>query len=519
MNTEISRLKAGILSILVALTAVPAAAQDGPEGILQAIGVDREEPALVYTSGAGCMWRSFDSGTIWEVAGCGVIAWSIIVDTPDLIADPDGKQVIYAATQDNGVIRSENGVTWTAGNGLSGTARSIAVHPVSQVVYAGTEDGIYVSNDRGLNWDILSNALGAGATQGLVVDPGNAQALYATKWGQGVYRSIDGGISWDLGNSGLFDTQLFDLDLHPQNPSVLYAATPAGVFQSVDAGANWVLLDSPQRASELAVDPANPERLVVVTEGNGISRSTDGGQTWTAINEGLGNVTQFVSVAIPPGGSGVVHAGSVNSGIFVSNNFGDTWFQTYTPAGGGTPPGPITPPPTDNPPADPTTLTIQVINRSAATVELGQTVFLDVVVRNTGSFAAQNAQVRHLWEQVGQGSYAMTARWSGGTCSDGTCNLGSLPANSEIVVSVEGRTGDAYNWVGPFSLVATAEADNASAVSDSARVETVRTVLSIESESGGGASGPFFMMVLLLVMLGRAASVQRSWLSLLPRRL
>ena len=519
MNTQVSRMKAGILSILVALTAVSAAAQEGPEGILQAIGIDREEPALVYTSGSGCMWRSFDSGTSWDTAGCGVIAWSIVIDTPDLIADPDGRQVIYAATQDNGVMRSDNGVTWTAGDGLSGTVRSVTVHPDSQVVYAGTEDGIYVSNDRGLNWEVLNDALGTGATQGLVVDPWNGQALYATKWGQGVYRSIDGGISWELGNNGLFDTQLFDLDLRPQNGSVLYASTPSGVFQSVDAGANWVLLDSPRRASELAIDPANPDRLIVVTEGNGISRSTDGGQTWSSINTGLGNVTQFVSVAIAPGGSGVVHAGSVNNGIFVSNDFGDTWFQTYTPPGGGTPPGPTTPPPTNNPPADPTTLTIQVINRSAATVELGQTVLFDVIIRNTGSFAAQNAQVRHLWEQVGQGSYAMTARWSGGTCSDGNCNLGTLPANSEIVISVEGRTGDAYNWVGPFSLVATAEADNAGPVNDSARVETVRTIASIESESGGGAGGPFLLVVLLLVILGLVPCVQRSWLSLLPRRL
>jgi len=506
MKTKNSRMKAGILSTFVALMAVPAAAQEGPGGVLQAIGVDRFEPALVYTSGAGSIWRSFDSGTNWEVAGGGFTAWSIAIDSPDVIADPDGVQVIYAATQNDGVMRSENGVTWTAGNGLSGAVRSVAVHPDTQVAYAGTEDGIYVSNDRGLNWDILSNELGAGATQGLVIDPRNAQALYATKWGQGVYRSIDGGITWQLGNAGLFDTQLFDLDLHPQNSSVIYAATWSGVFQSVDAGANWVLLDSPKRTSELAIDPVNPDRLIVVTEGNGIARSTDGGQTWAAINEGLGAVTQFVSVAIPPGGSGVVHAGSVNNGIFVSSDFGDTWIQTYAAPGGGAQPGPITPPPDDNPPADPTSLTIQVINRSAATVELGQTVFLDVIVRNTGSFAAQNAQVRHLWEQVGQGTYAMTARWSGGTCSDGACNLGILPANGEIVVSVEGRTGDAYNWVGPFSLVATAEADNASAVSDSARVETVRTVLSIESESGGGASGPFLVLVLVFVMLSRCRS-------------
>jgi hypothetical protein len=128
--------------------------------------------------------------------------------------------------------------------------RSVAIHPDNTTVYAGAEDGIYVSRDRGLNWNILSNALGTGETQGLVVDPGNPRAIYATKWGQGVYRSIDGGISWDLGNGGLSDTQLFDLDLHPQNASILYAATWSGVFRSVDAGANWVELNSPSGRPE-----------------------------------------------------------------------------------------------------------------------------------------------------------------------------------------------------------------------------------------------------------------------------
>jgi hypothetical protein len=510
MSMTISRTNTSVLALVLTLTVVPAAAQDGPGGILQAIAVDPFDPAIVYTSGSGALWRSLDSGTNWEIASGGINAWAIAIDSADTIADPNVVQVMYAATQDNGVMRSESGTVWLAGNGLSGAVRSVAIHPDNSIVYAGTEDGIYVSNDRGLNWEVLTNALGAGATQGLVVDSRNPQVLYATKWGQGVYRSIDGGISWELGNGGLFDTQLFDLDLHPQNSSILYAATWAGVFQSVDAGANWVLLDSPQRVSELAIDPSNPDRLIVVTEGNGIARSTDGGQTWTAINAGLGIVTQFVSVAIPFGGNGVVHAGSVNSGIFVSTNFGDTWFQTYTPPGGGSPPGGEPPPPTGTPPADPTTLTIQITNRSGASVELGQTVFFDVVVRNTGSFAAESAQVRHLWEQVGQGSYAMTARWSGGTCSDGTCNLGTLPANSEIVISVEGRTGDFYNWVGPFSLAATAEADNADPVSASAQVATVRTILSTGDEGGGGASGPFLLFVLLLVMPGRVrfSSVQ-----------
>lgn len=503
MRADISRMKAGILAAILAIVVVPAAAQEGPAGVLQGIAVDSVDPAVVYTSGSGYIWRSVDSGNTWSAFQSGVNAWSIAIDNTDLIAEPDARKYIYAATQENGVMRSEGGVAWTAGNGLSGTVRSVAVNSRDHVVYAGAEDGIYVSNDRGLNWEILSNALGTGATQGLVVDPTNPQAMYATKWGQGVYRSIDGGISWQLGNSGLYDTQLFDLDINPQNPSMLYASTPSGVFQSVDAGANWIVLDSPRRTSELAIDPSNPDRIIVTTEGNGIARSTDGGQTWSPINQGLGDVNQFVSVAIAPDGSGTVYAGSVNSGIFISNDYGDNWSQTYTPVSGN-PPGSSTPPPTSTPPADPTTLSIRIVDRNGDKVELGQTAYFDVIVRNTGSVATQNAEVRFIWEQVDKGGFAMSARWSGGSCVDKVCNLGNLPANGEVAIAVEGRTGDLYNWVGPFSLVATADADNANTVSASAQVAVVRTIMSVES-GGGGASGPFLLLVLLLVTLWRGS--------------
>jgi len=200
----------------------------------------------------------------------------------------------------------------------------------------------------------------------------------------------------------------------------------------------------------------------------------------------------------------------VNGGIFISNDFGDSWSQTYTPPVGGNPPGSSTPPPSSTPPADPTTLSIQIVDRNGEKVELGQSAYFDVIVRNTGSAATRNAEVRFIWEQVDKGGYAMSANWSGGACTGTTCNLGVLPANGEVVIAVEGRTGDAYNWVGPFSLVATAEADNTNAVSASAQVAVVRTILSIESGGGGGVSGPFLLLVLFVSLLVRVRAGGRG---------
>jgi photosystem II stability/assembly factor-like uncharacterized protein len=500
-------MKARALAIATILLAGPVAAQDGPDGALQAVAVSPDDPATVITSSSRTFYTSNDSGNNWNLSGVGTMAWAIRFGPADFAMGPNEERVIYAATQDYGVMYRVVGQPWAYGNGLSGAVRSVAPHPDGQTVYAGTESGIYVSRDRGRNWDLLSDALGSGATQGLVVDPANPQNIYATKWGQGVYRSVDAGTTWQLGNSGLFDTQLFDLDIDEANPSILYATTWSGVFRSVDAGANWIKLDSPSRTSELAIDPVNSDRLIVVTEGNGIARSEDAGQTWTPINAGLNGVTQLLSVDIGPQGAGTVYAGSLLEGLFISNDYGDSWSLVNGTVSGSEPPATPPPPPPITPPPNPTRLSIQINNFTGPEIQYGSTARFDVVVRNTGSYTAEDVVVSIGWSQVGQGSYYKTVRWSGGACDSGYCHVGNLAPGAQLVVSVEGHTGDYYNWIGPFQLGAGAWAVNAEHVNSSVRIDAVKTILSIES--GGGANGPFMLLLLLFAVALRSGSRSR----------
>ena len=491
METRTSRTVVGLLAIAM-LHAAPAVAQDGPKFFLHATAVDPDDSAVVYTN-TGEMWKSPDSGTTWTQLRNNIVAWSIVVSSPNAETNPEAEKIVYAATQEDGVVWSTDDQTWTAGNGLGGRVGAVAAHPDGETVFAGAEDAIYVSRDRGRNWEFLSGDVGTGKTTGLVIDSANPLVMYAAKRGQGVYRSIDGGMSWQLGNSGLTDWVTYDLDLHPQNPSILYLSASSGVFRSVDAGVNWEKLDTPIRTTELDIDPTNPERMIVTTVESGILRSLDGGESWEPINTGLGNVVSFVSIAIARDGSGTVYAGSSENGLFTSADFGDTWSQNYLL------PATEAPPPASPPPPPPTSLTVRIVNRNGETVEFGETARFDVIVRNSGSNQAQNAQVMLSWEQVDKGPYGMTAHWSGGSCPDNICDLGNLPLNGEVVISVEGRTGDAYNWIGPYSLLATTYADNAEWSSASIRVDVTRTIFS--AESGGGASGPLMLAILFLAAL------------------
>ena len=507
INSTITGKLAGV--ILLILGYGLAAAQDIPSGIIQAITVDESDPEVVYASGAGYIYKSTDAGANWTAAPSLVDIWSIAIERYDPAASPAPTPVAYGASQGHGVLRSTDGLQWNITNGTSGVFGSVAVHPTDTTVYAGGEDGIYVSDDRGANWSLLSALPGEGNARGLVIDRSNPLNMYITKWRDGIFRSTDGGNSWGL-SGGFYDKQLFDLDMHPTNPSVLFASTWSGVYRSVDAGTNWVQLASPTRVSELSIDAVNPDVMLAVTEGNGIGKSTDGGETWTSVSDGLGDVAHFASVAIAPDGSGRAYAGSQNSVLFISNDLGESWVpvdgSTPTPPPGGSTPPPTTPP---APTPGPTTLTIDIVDRNGGRVELGEGAKFDVIVRNSGSTTAVNTFVSLNWTQPSQGDAGKgwTASWPGDECDNrNDCALGSLTAGSQITMSVTGYTSS--DWVEDFRLVASAGAENAPGVSDQQTVDVVRTVATIEvGDGGGGSMGLLTIIVLILSRL--AASFPR----------
>ena len=507
INSTITGKLAGV--ILLVLGYGLAAAQDIPSGIIQAVTVDASDPEVVYASGASYIYKSTDAGATWTAAPSFADVWSIAVERYDPAASPAPTPVAYGASNGNGVLRTTDGLQWNVTNGTSGVFGTVTIHPTEATVYAGGEDGIYVSSDHGANWSSLSTLPGEDEINGLVVDPSNPLNMYATKWRDGIFRSTDGGNSWTLA-AGFYDTQLFDLDIHPTNPSVLFASTWSGVYRSVDAGTNWAQTTSPKRVSELAIDAMNPDVMLAVTGGNGIGKSTDGGETWRSVTDGLGDVVHFASVAIAPNGSGRAYAGSQNSILFISNDLGESWVpvdgSTPTPPPGGTTP----PPPAPTP--DPTTLTIDIIDRNGGRVELGEQAKFDVVVRNTGSTTAVNTFVGLSWTQPSQGSAGKrwTASWPGEACDsqNNDCNLGTLSPGGQVTISVIGYTSS--DWVEDFRLDASVGAENAPGVSDQQTVDIFRTIATIEAGGSGGGGSMGLLTVLLLILTRLAASFPKK---------
>jgi photosystem II stability/assembly factor-like uncharacterized protein len=125
-----------------------------------------------------------------------------------------------------------------------------------------------------------------------------------------------------------FGGQLVALAQAPSSPQTLYTATIAGrVFRSLDGGATWGERQSGLPDAlivDFLVDSQDSRTVFARTSTTGpaaILRTRNGGQSWTAVWTGFGGVYGMALDGLNPG---VVYAGS-NDGLYRSTDGGDTW--------------------------------------------------------------------------------------------------------------------------------------------------------------------------------------------------
>ena len=144
-----------------------------------------------------------------------------------------------------------------------------------------------------------------------------------SSYGDGVYKSTDDGRTWT--HIGLEKTrQISHVVLHPTDANIVYVAAQGsrwaptedrGIYRSTDGGATWkriLFVSTSAGASELAMDPTNPRVLYATFwdlqrtpwsirsggPGSGIWKSTDGGDTWTQLKNGLPSSMGRIGIAI-----------------------------------------------------------------------------------------------------------------------------------------------------------------------------------------------------------------------------
>lgn len=208
-----------------------------------------------------------------------------------------------------------------------------------------------------------ARALGPGSMSGRItaiegVEMDEGKTLYIGTAGGGLWKTQTGGASF----KPVFDKycqSIGALAIDQKNPKTLYVGTGEsnmrnsvsvgdGLYRTTDGGDNWVRLglDSTEHIAKIVVDPANSQTIYVAAPGplwhdsphRGLYKSTDGGKNWEKILF-VDSRTGCADVSVDPKQPNVVYAttwtfrrtpysfesGGQGSGIFKSMDGGKTW--------------------------------------------------------------------------------------------------------------------------------------------------------------------------------------------------
>ena len=254
-----------------------------------------------------------------------------------LVEDTSG--TLYVGLEVQGVERStDGGSTWEP-TGLTEphTVTSLASLNTGQI-YAGAypldptfAGGAYRSTDAGSTWRSLGlEDWGIDAV--LAMD----QSKIFLGSQRGVFVSRTGGNSWEVASEGIAAVEPQALLCVDQ--STLFAGTNAGLFRSTDDGDSWHESGGgifPHWVWALACDHEGNlfAGNTVFTNGGGIYKSIDGGESWRCTTRDLihFNYIAILAIVCTKSNALVASVGDADYRIIRSGDGGETWATVTTP--------------------------------------------------------------------------------------------------------------------------------------------------------------------------------------------
>lgn len=258
---------------------------------------------------------------------------------------------------------------------MAGRISDIAIDPSDRSTWyvAVGSGGVWKTTNRGTTWTPIFDDEDSYSIGCITLDPNNPNTVWVgtgenvsgrhVAYGSGIYRSRDGGQNWE--NMGLENSEHIGMiRIDPRDSNTIYVAAQGplwsgggdrGLYKSTDGGETWRKIlgdgvgntdddDQYTGVSEIHMDPRNPDLLYAVTwqrlrnvavlidggPGTGIHKSTDGGETWRQLTEGLPEENMGkIGIAISPIDPDVLYAtielANRTGGFWRSADGGESW--------------------------------------------------------------------------------------------------------------------------------------------------------------------------------------------------
>lgn len=350
----------------------------------------RWTPRLAGHPGAGVNFVARDphTGTLWAALGHGHWGAKLSRSTDDGATWSDAPQIKYpeGARYLAPAEPTEDG----SDEGLGPTIKPatllklwvIAFGPKGRIYVGTIPGGLFESHDGGESFELnrplwnhesrggdlftgkgsgMTHWFGTPASEGefapgihsIVVDPRDPQRILVAVSTAGVLESTDGGRTWRGRNKGLTMDYLPEpeaewghdphfVTLSAGQPDHVWQQNHCGVFYSADGAATWKKVSQPEVGVHfgfpVAVDakdgrtawvvPGKSDMQRITIEGSlFVARTTDGGQTWQQLREGLPQEHAYDVVyrhALDNSGDHLAF-GSTTGNLYVSEDRGDSW--------------------------------------------------------------------------------------------------------------------------------------------------------------------------------------------------
>ena len=263
---------------------------------------------------------------------------------------------------------------------MSGRISDVVIHPEDENTWylAVGSGNVWKTVNAGVTWDPIFDDQGSYSIGCITVDPNNPYVVWVGTgenlggrhfgYGDGIYRSEDGGKNWK--NMGLKNSEhISKIVVHPENSDIIWVASQGplwssggerGVYKTTNGGKDWRLVLKDNKwtgASEIVLDPRNPDRIYVVMwqrhrtvaaymgggPGTGIYRSEDGGESWKKLINGLpksnmGKIGLDISKQQPDILYAAIELDRRTGGVYKSTDRGENWVKQSDAVAGATGP-------------------------------------------------------------------------------------------------------------------------------------------------------------------------------------